>query len=163
MKPTDMDLINIQWCLARRDAVALHEALHTKMQLHRRLLCGFASLFSIYVRQPVGLAASTGQTDAVVLLLASGFDPNQTGPDNLTPLHHSAIWNDVQMAMALLDHGATIQLKGGVSPLHFARAAGYLDWADAVLERVGEVADLPLPKGLVLVRTGDGRFKFAKR
>jgi ankyrin repeat protein len=55
-------------------------------------------------------------------LLDAGADPNATGEDGYTPLHHAARRESAEIVRLLLDHGASASLlnRYGATPLDYA-------------------------------------------
>lgn len=72
----------------------------------------------------------------VVLLIAAGADPNalttsqglEPGPGSETPLHYAASSDDVDVAKALIDGGADIEVPGGSIGTPLDNAIGYGCW-----------------------------------
>ena len=64
------------------------------------------------------------------MLLAAGADPNDRGPEpgSETPLHWAASSNDVDVASALIDGGADIEIPGGLIGTPLDNAVGYACW-----------------------------------
>jgi ankyrin repeat protein len=69
------------------------------------------------------LAAATGDTGKVKVLLDSGADANVKGGDGRTPLMEAAYAGHTEIARLLLDKGANIDLKktDGATAISFAR------------------------------------------
>jgi hypothetical protein len=67
---------------------------------------------------------------AVALLLAAGADPDDdTGGDRPeTPLHWAASTDDVEVAVALIDGGADLEIPGGSIGTPLDNAIGYSCW-----------------------------------
>jgi uncharacterized protein len=68
--------------------------------------------------------------EIVPLLLAAGADPNYRGPEpgSETPLHWAASSDDVDVAAALIDGGADIDLPNGSIGTPLDNAVGYGCW-----------------------------------
>jgi uncharacterized protein len=72
----------------------------------------------------------------VVLLIAAGADPNalttsrglEPGPGSETPLHYAASSDDVDVAEALIEGGADIEVPGGSIGTPLDNAIGYGCW-----------------------------------
>jgi ankyrin repeat protein len=73
----------------------------------------------------------------VRLLIGNGADPNSrttsrgsqaTGPGDETPLHYAASSDDVDVAEALIDGGADIEVPGGSIGTPLDNAIGYACW-----------------------------------
>ncbi len=64
------------------------------------------------------------------MLLAAGADPNDRGPEpgSETPLHWAASSDDVDVASALIDGGADIEIPGGSIGTPLENAVGYACW-----------------------------------
>ena len=85
---------------------------------------------------PLHVAASSGQLEAVELLLESGADVNARGLRGETPLLLAAGAGQAQIVEALLKAGAdsNIATKEGRTPLHRASMEGSLDSVKARLK-----------------------------
>jgi uncharacterized protein len=73
----------------------------------------------------------------VRLLIAAGADPNalttsrgssQPGPGSETPLHYAASSDDLDVAKALIDGGADLEVPGGSIGTPLDNAVGYACW-----------------------------------
>ena len=85
-------------------------------------------------------AARKGDSEAVIRLLDTGADPNQTGQNGITALHIAASEGDIEVAEALLRRGAFVdQMEfDGDTPLIQASIAGHIELVRLLL---GEGAD----------------------
>lgn len=88
---------------------------------------------------------------SVELLIARGADPNDRGADDgETPLHWAASSDDVDVAQALIDAGADVEVPNGSIGTPLDNAVGYGCWAvarllvarGAVVERLWHAAAL---------------------
>lgn len=82
----------------------------------------------------LALAAQSGATEAVRILLDAGEDPNRFNPPGAhqhTPPLHQAIWaNRLDTVKLLVEHGARLDTKDTIyhaTPLAWARHAGHHD------------------------------------
>jgi hypothetical protein len=73
----------------------------------------------------------------VPLLIAAGADPNYRDPEprSETPLHWAASSDDVDVAAALIDGGADVEVQGGSIGTPLDNAVGYACWHVARLLR----------------------------
>lgn len=83
---------------------------------------GFPSLIAaLSTRRPE-------RRDILILLLASGADPNQRGVNDFTPLHYAAGRDDIRAMELLLDHGADLHARTRIdsfeTALDVAKRAG---------------------------------------
>ncbi len=71
---------------------------------------------------PLHSAAAGHRTEAALLLLDRGADPNAEQPGGWTPLHQAAANGDLVLCKALLEHGAkrTQMSDDRTRPLDFA-------------------------------------------
>ena len=82
--------------------------------------------------------ASTGNTDAVKMLLAHGADANQKeSQKGQTALMWALAERHPEVARLLIEHGADIRgkSKGGFTPLLFAARQGDVESAQIVAEK----------------------------
>lgn len=87
---------------------------------------------------PLHLAVYSGSLDCVNELLKYGADPNiSTIHEKCTPLHLACQKGFAQIAVALVDHGARVDVLNVLSrtPLHMAAEAGRVDIGNYLLSR----------------------------
>jgi hypothetical protein len=101
--------------------------------LHDAALAGEAELAAVLIRSGADpdakeaeghtplYRASTGDTARVLLAAGAAVDVT-SGPTRGTPLHQAARRGDVQVAQALLDHGATIDARDAKQQTPLRRA-----------------------------------------
>jgi ankyrin repeat protein len=75
----------------------------------------------------LALAAQTGRTEVVRLLLDAGEDPNRYNPEgchsHATPLHHAVCWDNLEVVRLLVERGARLDVRDKVydgTPLGWA-------------------------------------------
>ena len=66
--------------------------------------------------------------EIVRLLIAAGADPDARSPGDETPLHWAASSDDADVAAALIDGGADIEVPGGSIGTPLDNAVGYGCW-----------------------------------
>ncbi|MCK9893040.1 ankyrin repeat domain-containing protein [Frankia sp. AgB32] len=71
--------------------------------------------------------------EIVRLLLAAGADPDGRSPGEETPLHFAASSDDADVAAALIDGGADLEIPGGSIGTPLDNAIGYACWHVAAL------------------------------
>ena len=79
---------------------------------------------------PLLLAVKEGQVEMVGVLLAAGADPNQTSPQNWSPLHEAAVTGKPEIVRMLLGKGAkpmVFEVQNHGTPLHIACFHGNLE------------------------------------
>lgn len=87
-------------------------------------------------------AVATGDVERVKGLLAEGADVNQRHPaSGVTPLTLAALFNQLPVAQALLDHGADVNARDdkGATPLHAAALFGRAEIVRRLIERGADV------------------------
>jgi ankyrin repeat protein len=95
---------------------------------------------------PIHAAAKGNQPSMAQLLIEKGQSPDlRGGYDDQTALHSAAWNNHLQVATALVDHGADINIRSGRihnnSPAGWAIVAGSADVFEMLLDRGAEVLD----------------------
>ncbi|KAA3678593.1 ankyrin [Paragonimus westermani] len=71
---------------------------------------------------PLHLAAKRGRVKAAQqLIFAQPKDVHSTGQNNLTPLHVATHYNHLRVVSLLLDNGAEVDCRQGLTPAHIAR------------------------------------------
>jgi ankyrin repeat protein len=90
---------------------------------------------------PLIMAAESGFTDMVELLVKKGADLNARTPKGWTALHSTALWGQKQAAERLLGHGAQPDNPDdqGWTPLMWAAAWGRLEICDALLNKQADI------------------------
>ena len=91
------------------------------------------------IQPPASLCDAVAKNDLAQVsnLLREGLDPNETDETNQTPLHLACELGHEMVAKMLLDHGATLEARNGVSnttPLLIATVHGHTSIAIALLE-----------------------------
>lgn len=79
---------------------------------------------------PLLLAVREGQVDMVTFLLGAGADPNQTSPQNWSPLHEAAVTGNPEIVRLLIGKGAhprVYEEQNHGTPLHVACFHGNLE------------------------------------
>jgi len=88
---------------------------------------------------PLVLAARSGDTAAIKLLVARGADPNlaDTAANGWTPMEHAIHKHQVAAVTALLDAGANVNAtsRNGTTALMMAAGYGYTDVVELLLAR----------------------------
>jgi ankyrin repeat protein len=99
---------------------------------------------------PLQAAVDTGLEDIVKVLLVKGADPND-GPGHAqgntstktydcgTALVRAARLGNIHIILALLDHGADLELCGPITPLQMAIEAGHIRVAKLLLDKGAKV------------------------
>ena len=134
----DQVAINLRAAVHAGDVGAIKEMLRDDPALARATLggkeTGSASPLHLVTDWP-GYFPNGPQI--VRLLIASGADPNalttsrgssQPGPGSETPLHWAASSDDVDVAEALIDGGADLEVPGGSIGTPLDNAVGYACW-----------------------------------
>ncbi|OWF35541.1 26S proteasome non-ATPase regulatory subunit 10-like [Mizuhopecten yessoensis] len=96
---------------------------------------------SMWLRQPIHLAASKGHQNIVQRLVECGVDINSKDSDHRTPLHWTATYGRVDTAQLLLQKGAVVNVTqtDGFTPLHIASCLGHLNVCRVLIENGAEV------------------------
>ena len=89
-------------------------------------------------------AARAGHREVIEVLLANGADVNATGGDEgKTALQYALEKEHPELAILLLDNGATFKVppsyRNGGSLLHYAASRGYVDVANALIDKGANV------------------------
>jgi ankyrin repeat protein len=90
-------------------------------------------------------AARDNNLRAVQVMLAAGWPVDARGQHHATPLHWAAWHGNVEMARALLQHGAPVDVKGDEydgTPLHWATFGSVHGWHPASGDYAGVVETL---------------------
>lgn len=121
-------------------AEALFAAIRTgDLAVLRRLLADHPGLASAPLggrhrtRTPLHVAADwpgyfPNGPQVVRMLIAAGADPNGRNPGEETPLHWAASSDDADVAEALIDGGADVDIPDGSIGTPLANAVGYKCW-----------------------------------
>ena len=80
-----------------------------------------------------------GRHQMVELLIKYGFDVNEKGHHDFTPLHR--VWSKTHIARILIRHGANIHARTihGCTPLHKAASNGFSDVAELLIQNGAEI------------------------
>lgn len=75
--------------------------------------------------------ARTGDTDKLIAALERGSDVNELDEFNATPIHYAIAHKHLDLALALINHGASLiaQNREGTTPLQSAIEHGLQDFA----------------------------------
>jgi ankyrin repeat protein len=86
---------------------------------------------------PIHSAAACASTPIVIRLLEAGADANARQTGGVTSLHSAGMHGYIEMAEALLAHGAdpTFAMEDGSTPISMAREAGFEDLATRLSTR----------------------------
>ena len=86
---------------------------------------------------PIQVAASTGHTDILSLLLKHGADVNDRAKLGQSPLHRASMFGNPEAGQFLLDHGANINARrdDGWTPLYQAAYFGKTESTRMLLDR----------------------------
>ncbi|XP_071109941.1 uncharacterized protein [Haliotis cracherodii] len=93
-------------------------------------------------RSPIHLAAESGSSETVKLLLDKGADVSTQDDDGKTPLHMAAPRGSSETVKLLLDHGADVstQDKDSKTPLHLAATSGSSETVKLLLAQGAHVS-----------------------
>ena len=85
------------------------------------------------------IAIYEGRHQMVELLIKYGFDVNDKGNNDFTPLHR--VWSKTFIARILIRHGANIHSRTihGYTPLHAAAFDGFSNVADLLIQNGAEI------------------------
>ena len=86
---------------------------------------------------PLILAIKENHPEAIAFLLAHGADPNQTTPQNWSPLHEAAVTGKPDIVAMLLEKGAkpkTKEKQNGGTALHIACFQGNITVCELLIK-----------------------------
>lgn len=92
---------------------------------------------------PLFDAAGQGDLAAVEKLLGEGFDVDERGRNDETPLIAAALADETAIAEFLIARGADVMARnqGGLTPLHAAAYAGSAEVAELLLDEGADLED----------------------
>ena len=104
---------------------------------------------NLALSQEMMRAAASDNLDAVERCLMEGTSPNAVNPIGQTALHIAAIWNNVKVATALIDAGASLSPPNqyGATPLHFAAQKGHIEFCQLLVAQRGQNDPVAVPTG----------------
>ncbi len=84
----------------------------------------------------LSLAAISGRTDTISMLLEKGSDIHNRNEDQSTPLHLAALLGKTEAAELLLENGIDVNARDykGETPLHFAAFLGQTETVDLLIQ-----------------------------